>query len=153
MAVTKEMRGVGFCLALAMGLLLAGCHEQPRATPSLAGTSWQLAELRALDSAGTTVRPNDPASYELEFGADGSLAMRLDCNRGMARWNATPTPEGYGDITISAGAMTRAMCPPGSLDNRIAQEIGLVRRYSIEDGRLMLILNADHGMQVWSPKP
>jgi hypothetical protein len=45
------------------------------------------------------------------------------------------------------------MCPPGSLDYRIAQELALVRRYSIEDGRLTLILDAVHGMQVWLPKP
>ena len=153
MTVTKEMRGISLSLALVAGLLLAGCHEQPRATPSLAGTSWQLFELRALDSAGTIVRPDDPAKYELDFAADGSLAMRLDCNRGSAHWSAKGTPEGYGDLTIGPAAMTRAMCPPGSLDNRIALEIGQVRRYSIEDGRLMLILEADHGMQVWSPKP
>ena len=147
------MRGIGFSLALAAGFLLAACHEQPRETPSLAGTNWQLAELRGQDSAGAVARPDDQAKYELDFAADGSLAMRLDCNRGMAHWTSKPTPEGYGDLAITQAAMTRAMCPPGSLDNRIAQEIGLVRRYSIEDGRLMLILDADHGMQVWSPKP
>jgi len=149
--VTKKLGRLGCVLAL--GLLLAGCHEQPRATPSLAGTNWQLAELRSLGSTGTIVRPDDAAKYELDFTADGSLAMRLDCNRGSAHWSAKGTPEGYGELTIGPAAMTRAMCPPGSLDNRLAQEISLVRRYSIEDGRLMLILDADHGMQVWSPKP
>ncbi len=153
MAVTKGTRGIGSCLVLAAGLLLEACHAQPRATPSLAATSWQLAELRSFGSAGTIVRPDDPAKYELDFAADGSLAMRLDCNRGAARWSAQATPEGYGELAITQAAMTRAMCPPGSLDNRIAQEIALVRRYSIEDGRLALILDADHGMQVWLPKP
>ena len=151
MQVTNASERLGCVLAL--GLLLAGCREQPRATPNLAGTNWQLAELRSLGSADTIVRPDDAAKYELDFTADGSLAMRLDCNRGSAHWSAKGTPEGYGELTIGPAAMTRAMCPPGSLDNRLAQEISLVRRYSIEDGRLMLILDADHGMQVWSSKP
>jgi hypothetical protein len=47
--------------------------------------------------------------------------------------------------------MTRAMCPPGSLDERIAREAQFVRSYILRDGNLYLSLFADGGIQVWSP--
>ena len=46
--------------------------------------------------------------------------MKLDCNSGNAHWSAQPQAIGYGAITISPAAMTRAMCQAGSLDARIA---------------------------------
>ena len=46
-------------------------------------------------------------------------------------------------------AMTRAMCPPGSLDTRIARELTEVRTYERDGDRLALYLTADHGDQVW----
>jgi heat shock protein HslJ len=125
-------------------------QSQPAAR--LDGTSWQLVELRSPNSA-SIVRPGDPTKYELTFGADGSLAMLLDCNRGTGRWSAEPQAIAYGQITITGGAMTRAMCPPGSLDTRIAQEIGNVRTYSIQGDRLTLALASNGGSQIWSHIP
>ena len=135
-------------LALTIALLPAACmHPQPAAR--LDGTSWQLVELRSPDAATGIVRPDDAAKYQLDFGADGNLAMKLDCNRGTARWSAQPQAIGYGAIAITAGAMTRAMCQAGSLDTRIAREIGDARTYSIEGNRLTLILAGNGGSESW----
>ena len=46
--------------------------------------------------------------------------------------------------------MTRAACLSGSLDTRIARELDYVRTYLIKDGRLILIMMAEGGSQVWS---
>lgn len=141
------MKRISIALALMLGLLPAACmHPQPAAR--LDGTSWQLVELRSPNSASITT-PDDPAKYQLDFGADGNLAMKLDCNRGTGRWSAQPQAIGYGALTITGGAMTRAMCPAGSLDTRIAKEIGDAHTYSIEGNRLTLILAENGGSEIW----
>ena len=141
------MKRIGIALALALGLLPTACmHPQPAAR--LDGTSWQLVELRSPNSASIT-QPDDAAKYQLDFGADGTLAMKLDCNRGTGKWSAEPQAIGYGAITISAGAMTRAMCQAGSLDARIAKEIGDAHTYSIEGNRLTLVLANNGGSEIW----
>lgn len=55
-----------------------------------------------------------------------------------------------GAIRFMPLVMTCAMCPPGSLDTRIAQELDYVRTYLREGDTLRLILMADGGSQLWS---
>ncbi len=141
------MKRIAIALALLLGLLPAACmHPQPAAR--LDGTSWQLVELRSPNSVSIT-RPDDSAKYQLDFAGDGSLAMKLDCNSGTGKWSAEPQAIGYGAITITGGAMTRAMCQAGSLDTRIAKEIGEAHTYSIEGNRLTLILANNGGSEIW----
>jgi len=120
---------------------------------SLAGTSWRLAEIQSMDDAIGTVRPDDPSRYTLAFAEDGTIAMRLDCNRGMGRWSATPTGSEGGQLRIGPLAATRALCPPPSLGERIARDMDYVRSYLVKDGRLHLSLMADGGIYVWERDP
>jgi para-nitrobenzyl esterase len=48
-------------------------------------------------------------------------------------------------------ALTRAMCPPGSLHDRIVKQWPFVRSYIIKDGRLFLSLMADGGIYEFEP--
>lgn len=119
----------------------------------LTGTSWRLVHFQSSDdSIGTLVPPN-VQNYTLQFLADGTLAMRLDCNRANARWKAQPSSASGGALTISPAAMTRAMCGPGAMDVRLAQDTARVRSYTLRDGRLSLALEADAGIYVWEPIP
>jgi heat shock protein HslJ len=123
--------------------------DQP---PSLAGTSWRLVEFRSMDDATGTIRPTDPSDFTMELQADGSVAMGLDCNRAAGRWTAQPAPDGPGGrFEFGPLAMTRALCPPPRLDERIAGDAGYVRSYILEGGRLYLNLMADGGTYVWEP--
>ena len=49
--------------------------------------------------------------------------------------------------------MTRALCPPPSLDERIAADSAYVRSYFLRDGVLALSLMADAGIYLWEPIP
>jgi heat shock protein HslJ len=93
-------------------------------------------------------RPDDPAKYRLNLTDGRNAALRLDCNRG--RWTSAATTQTQGSITFTPLAMTRAACVTGSLDTRIARELGYVRTYMINDGRLILVTMANGGSQVWS---
>jgi len=115
------------------------------AAPDLAGTSWRLVEIRGSDDKTQT--PDDKAKYAIEFGADGHLSARIDCNRGVGTWRSS----GPGQVRLGPLALTRAMCPPGSLQDRIVRDWDFVRSYVIKDGHLFLALMADGGIYELEP--
>lgn len=116
----------------------------------LAGTTWRLVEFQSMDDAIGTTRPNDPALYTLTLNADGTAALQLNCNRASGSWAAQPAGNGTsGGFTFGPLAMTRAFCPPPSMDQSIAAQAGFVRSFVIRDGRLYLSLMADGGILVW----
>lgn len=135
---------------------VVGCaNVQP---PPLTGTRWQLVSIQSMDDAQGTVRPAEPARYTLEFGDDGRVAVRLDCNRGSATWQAQPAARSEphraaGQLLLGPLASTRAMCPPDSLAPRLASSWPYVRSYLMETGRLHLSLMADGGILTWAPAP
>jgi hypothetical protein len=113
---------------------LVGCAALDSPPAPLAGTRWQLVAIQSMDDAQGTMRPPDPARYTLEFGADGRVAVRLDCNRGSATWQAPVAGQGRPDrvagslllgpaTTAGPASAVRAMpgcsgtaCAGGSVD-------------------------------------
>ena len=105
------------------------------------------------DSVGT-VRPEDPSRYTMRLNGDGTVSMRLDCNRATGTWSAEAGPDGTsGRFDVRSPRSTRALCPPPSLDERVAAQAPFVRSYLLKDGRLYLSLMADGGIFVWEPYP
>lgn len=119
----------------------------------LAGTSWRLVEFQSMDDAIGTQRPADPSVYTMQFDADGTVQMRLDCNRATGTWSAEPgSDDSSGRFSLGPLAMTRALCPPPSMDQRIASHAQFIRSYVLKDGRLYLSLMADGGIYAWEPQ-
>ena len=135
-------------LPLAAAMLLMGCATRiPVEPPALAGTAWQLARFAGGDDSVLT--PDDRGKYTLAFAADGRAALRLDCNRGSATWKSTAP----GQLEFGPLALTRAMCPPGSLHDLMARQWPYVRSYIIKDERLYLSLMADGGIYEFERVP
>lgn len=128
---------------------------EPAATASggsLAGTEWHLVQIQSMDNTGT-VSPHDPSLYTMSLGADGMVAMRLNCNSANGTWSSEPSDdESSGRFEFGPLAATRALCPPPSLDERIMADAEFVRSYLLQDGRLHLSLMADGGIYVWEPQ-
>lgn len=123
------------------------------ATPApLDGTRWVLDSFQSSDDAQGTVRPPDPSRYTLEFRGDRA-AMRLDCNRATATWQASSSGASGGGLTFGPAAMTRAACPPGSLDTKIAADLPRIRSYTLAGEILNLALVADGGFYRWRRAP
>jgi heat shock protein HslJ len=147
-----------FALGCAQGVSAPNAPQPgaPSAVPAsatgLTGTQWRLIEFRSSDDAIGIVKPSDPALYTMALSADGSVAFRLNCNRGTGTWKAAATSEETGTFTFSPIAMTRALCPPPSMDERIARDAGFVRSYVMKDGLLYLSLMADGGIYAWEPE-
>ena len=119
----------------------------------LTGRSWRLVEIQSMDDAEGVSRPDDSSLYTMTLGKDGTASFRLHCNRGIASWSAEATSADSGRLEFSRMGMTRAACPPPSLDVRIAGAMGYVRSYLFRDGRLHLSLMADGGIYSWEPAP
>jgi para-nitrobenzyl esterase len=120
---------------------VAGCA----APAALGSTSWQLVRFQGGD--GTVLQPDDKSKYTLSFGADGRLSARIDCNRGSGSWKSG----GQGQLALGPMAITRAMCPPGSLHDHLVKQLPFVRSYLMKDGRLFLSLMADGGIYEFEP--
>lgn len=144
---------LGICLSVATGLLTAGCAalSSGAAPASLAGTSWRLVAIQSMDDAqGTQVIPATQA-FTVYLGQDGQASFKLDCNRGSGRWTAQAASADSGSFGFGPLASTRAMCPPPSLDARVARDLSAVRSYRLKDGRLYMSLMADGGIYEWVP--
>lgn len=119
---------------------------------ALTGTTWRLHEIQSMDDAKGNTRPPPDRIYTMRLTPDGRAAFQLDCNRGSTSYTIGTSEPGRGAITFSNLAMTRAMCPPGSLDSRIARDMGYVRSYMMQGDILSLSLMADGGIYVWKPE-
>jgi heat shock protein HslJ len=131
-------------------VLLAACGALARApwpasAADLRGTTWRLVRFQGGD--GTILTPDDPSQYTIAFGRDGQLSVRIDCNRGRGTWTS-PEPS---RLELRPLALTRAMCPPGSLHDRIVRHWAFVRSYVVGDGHLFLSLMADGGIYELEP--
>lgn len=120
---------------------------QAPATPaaSLAGTAWQLVKFTGSD--GNKVEPDDRSNYTLAFQPDGVVVARIDCNRGRGTWKSDEP----GQLLLGPLALTRMMCPPGSMHDRVAADWDAVRAYTQKDGHLFLSLMADGGTYEYEP--
>lgn len=112
---------------------------------TLSGTSWQL--VRFLGSDDKTLMPGERAKYTVAFGSDGSVSVRIDCNRGRGSWKSG----GPNQLRFGPLALTRAMCPPAPLNERIPKDWASVRSYTFQNGHLFLSLMANGGIYEFEP--
>lgn len=153
-AVVRALWSVAGVLACTVALSTGGMPHARAATANpLAGTGWRLLAFQSMDDAIGTVR-TDPSRYTMRLNTDGTVTMHLDCNLANGTWSAEPSGDGEsGRFEFGPLATTHALCPPPSIDERIAAQSGFVRSYLLKDGRLHLNLMADGGVFVWAPDP
>lgn len=133
------------CVLATIVAVMAGC-ETVDLRGTLGKTPWQLVQFEGGD--GTVLTPDDGSKYTLTFTPDGSFAARIDCNRGSGTWKSAAPSQ----LELGPMALTRALCPPGSLHDRIVKHLPYVRSYIIKDGHLFLSLMADGGIYEFEPR-
>jgi heat shock protein HslJ len=149
------MRSLLSTLALVGGLLVGCGKGQPESTPAPyrgrdAATSDSTLPSNVVDvtwqwvSFTTPIEQisvDAPERYTIQFGRDGRAALKADCNRGTASYSVGADRH----IAFHPFTLTRAMCPPGSLSDRFAKEVGRATSYFVKDGDLFLELPVDSG--------
>ena len=139
-------------LATAAAVALTACASTAQVTPAttpagLEGTSWRLVQINMSD--GATRAAIERSRYTIGFGTEGLLNVRFDCNRGRGSWKSS----GPANLEFGPLALTRALCPVGSLHDDLVRQWPYVRSYLIKDGRLFLSLMADGGTIEFEPAP
>jgi heat shock protein HslJ len=125
---------------------LAGGQKPSSASP-LTGTSWQLVKFQGPDEQ--TFTPDDKSKYTINFGANGRVVARVDCNRAGSTWKATAN----GELEFGSWSRTSAKCGSGSLHDQIVTEGAAVRKFVIKDGHLFLSGMAAGGYYELEPIP
>lgn len=109
----------------------------------LTGTVWSWKETVMGD--GKRIVPNSSARYTLLFQPGGMVAVQADCNRGSASYLLNGSSLSFGPI-----ALTRAMCPPGSMDAEFVKGLGLVSGELFRGDDLVLTLKVDSGSMTFT---
>ena len=107
----------------------------------LAGTTWRWAHFA---SSAEDFAVAEPERYTLAFDPSGWIRLRADCNHGAG---GVTFPQA-GVIHIDAIALTRALCPPGSLGGRFARDVARAVRWSLRDSKLYLELPEAGALQL-----
>ncbi|MCX6027860.1 MAG: YbaY family lipoprotein [Chloroflexi bacterium] len=116
----------------------------PNASSTLTGVVWTWQGL--VMNNDTTETPDDPATYTLEFLADGNVSIKADCNRAMGGYKVEGNKLTFGPL-----AATLVECQPGSLYNEYLKRLGDVQGYLIQDGKLILELKMGSGSLKFMP--
>jgi heat shock protein HslJ len=148
-------RVLALIVVLVGGAVISGspavAAESGSANP-LAGTSWRLVSFTSMDDATGVTFPEDSSLYTMKLNEDGTVNMRLNCNRANGAWSIDPSADpSNGRFEFGPLATTKALCPPPSMDELIARQAQYIRGYLLEDGRLYLSLMADGGIFAWEP--
>jgi len=143
---TSRLSLLGLAVLLAWVRSNVCAQATPQVTAaSLNGTSWQLVKFQGSDDK--TLMPGEKTKYTIAFGSDGRVSVRIDCNRGHGTWKSG----GPNQLQFGPLALTRAMCPPAPLNDRIPKDWAYVRSYTIKNGHLFLSLMADGGIYEFEP--
>lgn len=104
---------------------------------ALTGTKWNWTSAQT-PAGSTTVLT--PSNYTLDFKPAGKVFVKADCNTG----NGTYKVKGK-TITFGPIAMTRKMCPEGSMDTKFLQGLAAARLYKVIANVMTIDLVADGG--------
>ena len=137
-----KRRSMVILVALTVALVAAACQSSG-ASPSAAAAgvqgTWQWTASTETVPASQSVVP-DPENYTITFNADGTAAIKADCND----LTATYTTDGS-SMTIKLGASTLAMCAEGSLDAIYTAGLAKVATYAVSGDELTLTFADDAG--------
>ena len=139
------MRGTGLILLMAT-VACGGSADRllaPTAPPAKGGGmftaqdrlglvgAWQLVSLTETNHDSISV--GEPQRFTAEFGADGRVSLRADCNRCTGAYTATK-----GALTVGPMACTRAYCSSAPLDTTFTLLVGGATTWTAEKSSLEL---------------
>ena len=134
----------GLMAVLAVVILGGGSLDKPKPA-KLDGTKWS--GLVSESPSGLPISGGG-AQFEIEFRGEGSARIKLPCNTAGAGYVATMRSEGQGDLRFEGFRVTRSVCPEIRIEQVVLAQLGQVRSYVIENGKLTLLLDGG-GRMVW----
>jgi heat shock protein HslJ len=120
-------------LALMATVAVAACdNDNSAVAPSdVIGDTWRLASLQ--EAGASPILVQDPSRYTLQFGDDGQLLVRSDCNSCGGSYSLTGSSLEVGPLVC-----TRAFCGEASLDGRFTGTLDRARSVALDDDEMMI---------------
>ncbi len=112
-------------------------NQAPGAAMNLNNTIWRW---QSSDSATGKITVDKPENYQLEFKADGKIAVKADCNGGGGSY----ATEGN-NISFMRIFTTKIFCGEKSLDNRFLRGLESARSFRIEGNTLSIGSEGENG--------
>ncbi|MEN8241317.1 MAG: META domain-containing protein [Chloroflexota bacterium] len=124
-----------------------GDAEEIIAEIDITGTSWQWLRFES-SSADENILVGDPSRYTLLLNEDGSYNATVDCNQARGSYTRESNL-----IAFEPGPITRAMCPPDSLDSAYLAFLFSAADFTVESEHLVLNLADGGGKLIFAPAP
>ena len=125
--------------------LVSADPAAPEKDAQITAAVWEWAE--TLSSDDTKFVPPIPRNYAIEFGKDGTIAVKADCNQKRGTYSVQNK-----QLSIEINTSTRAMCEAGSLEEPFVRQLKGVAGYFVKDGDLYLDLKYDSGTMRFRPQ-
>jgi len=120
------------------GKLVAAGKTALAPPPGIVGPVWQW--VQTIYSNDSKTAPAKPESYTVQFGVDGTVNVKADCNRKGGRYS------GKGQqIAIEITQSTMAACPEDSLEDTFVRDLLGGANWFLKDGDLYIDLKFDSG--------
>ena len=89
-----------------------------------------------------------PSASAIEFGKDNAVRVKLPCNTAGGGYVATLRSKAGGDLRFEGFRVTRSICPEIAAERAVLAQLGRVRSYAIDGGKLVLSLDGG-GTMTW----
>jgi len=106
--------------------------------PTLVGPVWEWQYTSMADDS--TITPDDPAKYTVQFSEDGKVSVTADCKQ----TEGTFTDDG-GTLTIELNPTTMQICSEGSQADEFLKELSFAGTYLFNEGNLVINMKMDGG--------
>ena len=133
----KTVSAAGFVLALVLTLGACATPTPDTLPTEMLGVEWQLHSVLESEPAAQSVIP-DPQRYTIQFTAEGTAAIRADCNDALGNY----TVQGS-SMTITLGPATLAFCGEDSGDQLYMAALGQVSSYALSEFGMQLAVGDD----------
>ncbi len=101
---------------------LAACSDNTSGPSTIPSGLWKLGTLQRADWSVVTIE--DPEKFTAEFGSDGQVSVRADCNRCGASYESAG-----GTLSLGLMACTLAYCASAPLDTEYASVLQGAQSY------------------------
>lgn len=113
-------------------------------TLQLVGPTWQWEKFVDVATGENNMDVKNPENYTVTFAADGTAAMKADCNVAAATYKLDGS-----SLTIEVGPVTLAACGADSLTDTFLINLTSAASFKLENGKLSVDLMADGGQMVF----
>jgi heat shock protein HslJ len=128
----------------------------PSPTPPATGLTsnpWMVSAVTLIEPPFQgAIPPDQQGKYTITFGTDGSFSAKADCNTVTGGYTTANASASSGDLTLTLGPGTIAMCPAGSYSDLYIAALSRVKSFVIASSALTLTLS-DNGSIQYAPIP